>query len=352
MKLSTRLVLLIVGCLLPILTAQVYSQVNLYAERHEQLGGLVLRQADLANAGVASTVDSVRQLALVATQFPSMREEGGRCDQRLSALRQSLPQYRFLAVLSSDGALLCASEGTPTDVAQTHLPWLTALLTTADLTVGQLVTEPAQGGRFLPIAVRMAGIGTSGDSRLLVAAVDTDWLTKHLEAARADQSSTVAQSTLFITDRDGTVVGRVPNQASAIGQPVPEYLRPLIRGQIHSIDTVTDQNGRTIVAAHVPNSATPNGLAVIDALVLPDLATDIDQATYQDLLVIGGAALVALLLAWVAGRRFIYRPTEALLLAARKWREGDLSARANPMDAGSEFSALAQSFNANAVELP
>jgi len=31
MRLSTRLVLLILGCLLPILTAQVYSQVNLYA---------------------------------------------------------------------------------------------------------------------------------------------------------------------------------------------------------------------------------------------------------------------------------------------------------------------------------
>ncbi len=74
MKLSTRLVLLILGCLLPILTAQVYSQVNLYAERHEQLGGLVLRQAQLANAGIASIVDAVRQFGLVAGQFPSVRE--------------------------------------------------------------------------------------------------------------------------------------------------------------------------------------------------------------------------------------------------------------------------------------
>ena len=52
MKLSTRLVLLILGCLLPILTAQIYSQINLYAERHEQLGDLVLRQAELANADI------------------------------------------------------------------------------------------------------------------------------------------------------------------------------------------------------------------------------------------------------------------------------------------------------------
>ena len=66
---------------------------------------------------------------------------------------------------------------------------------------------------------------------------------------------------------------------------------------------------------------------------------------------IGGAALVALILAWVAGRRFIYQPTEALLQAARRWREGDLGARARLTDAGSEFAALAQSFNAMAAGL-
>ena len=70
MKLSTRLVLLILGCLLPILTAQVYSQVNLYAERHDQLSGLVLRQAELANANMISIVDGVRQFGMVAGQFP------------------------------------------------------------------------------------------------------------------------------------------------------------------------------------------------------------------------------------------------------------------------------------------
>src|SRR5271166_2089405 len=100
MKLSTRLVLLILGCLLPILTAQVYSQVNLYAERHEQLGGLVLRQAELANADMASIVDGVHQLGVVVGQFPSVRASGELCNQRLTALRQSLTQYRFLAIFS------------------------------------------------------------------------------------------------------------------------------------------------------------------------------------------------------------------------------------------------------------
>jgi len=90
---------------------------------------------------------------------------------------------------------------------------------------------------------------------------------------------------------------------------------------------------------------------VIETMTLRDVAADIDGATYQDLLVIGGAALLALLLAWLAGRRFIYRPTEALLMAARKLREGDLSARAPLNHAGTEFTALGQSFNSMAAGL-
>lgn len=63
--------LLILGCLLPILAAQVYSQVNLYGERHEQLGGLVLRQTELANADLTSIIDGIRQLGALTGQLAS-----------------------------------------------------------------------------------------------------------------------------------------------------------------------------------------------------------------------------------------------------------------------------------------
>jgi signal transduction histidine kinase len=352
MKLSTRLVLLILGCLLPILTAQVYSQVNLYAERHEQLSELVLRQAELANADMSSIIDGVHQFGLVAGQFPSVHETGERCDQRLTALRQSLTQYRFLAVFSpADGSLLCASDGAPEGLAHARSSWLADLLMTPDLTIGQLVVDPARKTRFLPIAVHVAAAGDGAQPKVLIAALDTDWLVKHLQATRADHATATSHASLIVADRDGTIIGRVPDAADWAGRSVPDWFRPLLSRETQDVATVTDADGHTVIAAYVPALQPPTGLTVINALVLPALTADIDQATYQDLLVIGGAAMVALLLAWVAGRRFIYQPTEALLRAARKWREGDLGARAEPMDAGSEFSALAQSFNAMAAGL-
>src|SRR5947209_3339497 len=97
MKLSTRLIFLVLGCLLPLLAAQVYSQMHLNAERHQQLGELVLRQAELANAEVTSIVDAVHQLGAVAA---SQQSSDG-CSRQMSAMRQSLAQYRFLALFSS-----------------------------------------------------------------------------------------------------------------------------------------------------------------------------------------------------------------------------------------------------------
>lgn len=350
MKLSTRLVLLILGCLLPILTAQVYSQVNLYSERHEQSSGLVLRQAELANADLASITDSVRQLGALAGQQAALHRSGSRCAARLTAIQRTLPQYRFITLFSApDGAPLCGSDTQPADMLNGHPRWLSDILATGSLTTGSLILDPVQKTHFLPIAVHLPPDGTP--PMVMLVGLSSDWLTAHLETARVDSSKAIAGASLIIADRDGTVISQVPNGVAWTGRPLADWLRPLVNREHQDVETLTDPDGHTVIAAFVPSTISPDGFMVIDVLALPNLTADIDQATYQDLLVIGGAAIVALILAWVAGRRFIYQPTEALLRAARKWREGDLSARADPMESGSEFSALAQSFNAMAAGL-
>jgi signal transduction histidine kinase/ActR/RegA family two-component response regulator len=346
MKLSTRLVLLILGCLLPVLTAQVYSQINLYTARHEQLSGLILRQAELATADLSSIIDAARQLGTLAGQFPEIRSSGAACDQRLTALRNGLSQYRFLAVLAPDGAVMCASRPAPS--GQTGDPARFAdLAATRDAAVGRLVTDAGAVGGYLPVAVRLPEAADGAEPRVLLAALNVDWLAQHLESTKIDNAREIARASLIITDRDGSILARVPDSAEWSGPQLPDWFKPVAAGDAPRVETLTDPSGRSVLTAFVPSG----GLSTFESLWLPAFTADIDRATYQDLLAIGGAAIAAILLAWVAGRRFIYRPTEALLRAARKWREGDLSARAGMSDAGSEFAALAQSFNAMAAGL-
>ena len=89
---------------------------------------------------------------------------------------------------------------------------------TPDLAIGQLVNDPAQKQRFLPIAVRLAGAGSGTGPKVLVAALDSEWLMKHLEAARVEHPTAMSRAALIIADRDGTIVGRVPDSADGSGR--------------------------------------------------------------------------------------------------------------------------------------
>lgn len=220
MKLSTRLVLLVLGCLLPILTVQVYSQVNLYAERHEQLGGLVLRQASLANADMSSIVDAARQVGALAGQFPEIHGNGPACDERLTALRNSLTEYRFLALLApAGGGVLCASAGTPAGLDPGRDNWPGRLAGAAGVTVGTLVSGAES---YLPLAVPVPG----AEPRVLLAGLNVDWLAKHLKSVKVDQAPSIARASLIIADRQGTILARVPDAGDWGGQKLPEWLKP------------------------------------------------------------------------------------------------------------------------------
>ncbi|OYV32639.1 MAG: hypothetical protein B7Z80_26315, partial [Rhodospirillales bacterium 20-64-7] len=350
MKLSTRLILLIVGCLLPIVTAQIYSQTTLSADRQKQLHATALQQASLASTSVANIIDSVHQLGTAVQQFPEMRDATGHCEQHLNSLRQALLRYRFLALFSpSDGRMICGSDGAESEMAGADRTWLAALLATHDFAVGELVLDPGASSAYLPVGVYLPSRGAAHPA-ILLAALDVGWISRHLESALISGNSDGATATLLLADHDGTIISRTPDSGHWIGQQLPKWLMPLITRAAPGDEVVSDK-GHPYLAAYMPSAVPPRGMTIISLFSLPELTTDIDRATLQDLLVICGAALIALILAWIAGRKFIYRPTESLLQAARKWREGDLAARADLTEAGSEFALLAQSFNAMAAGL-
>ncbi|HVY16157.1 MAG TPA: response regulator [Rhodopila sp.] len=355
MKLSTRLILLILGCLLPILTAQVYSQTNLYAERRQQLGALVLRQVELANADVNSIVDGVHQLGVLAVQVPGIGQTSEDCDRKLDQLRSGLPRYRFLALADPvTQTITCVSEEPGMDLLSTRpqVPsWMLELIGHEGTSTGHAVFARETSEGVLPIAVAMPSPSGGVLRTVLVAGLSIRWLADHLKSADTQQSGATAGSELYVTDSDGMVIGHAGASAQPPPTRLPAWLGPVIAHGTEGVTTLEDPKGRSYIVGYMPLAAQSYGLAIVEALQLPKATADLDQANYQDLMVIGGAACVALLLAWLAGRRFIVKPTDALLRAARRWREGDLSARAELDDSGSEFSALAHSFNAMAAGL-
>ncbi len=232
MKLSTRLILLMLGCLLPILTAQIYSQINLYSERQQQLGALVLRQAELANADVASIIDGVHQLSILATQVPEIGQSGDKCDQRLEKLRSALPRYRFLAIVDpSNQTLLCASEEADIGLIKSRprIPaWMAESAGGHDVSVGRAVFPKGVSDGIMPIPVRMPPLHVGEPGTVLIAGLSVKWLADHLRSAHTERSSTITGSELFVTDRDGVVIAHVGQGNLPAPTQLPAWISPVV----------------------------------------------------------------------------------------------------------------------------
>ena len=109
MKLSTRLLLLILGCLVPILVAQVYTLVRQHSDRQARIGDSVLSQAELAMNDLSGVIDGVRRLSRIAARLSSIIVVDPECEDQLASLHRDLPSISFLAVQNRDGTLVCAS---------------------------------------------------------------------------------------------------------------------------------------------------------------------------------------------------------------------------------------------------
>jgi signal transduction histidine kinase/CheY-like chemotaxis protein len=344
MRLSTRLLVVVLVCVLPVIVVQIYGETSLRQRRSEQMEQFALRRAELANADLIGALDEVRVLAAILGRSANMRRGDAACAEQLGALQRSLPAYRFLALYSADGHPVCASTSAVTaDAAKDS-----AIGAGRDVQIGRY-GRIAGVGDFLPISVRLPA--DAGEAAVLVAGIDLSWLDRHLHEVKLSRGDTGTVSTLFVTDRDGTVVARAPAVAEQIGGKLPSALLPFVRAASPGVARVTSDAGDRRIVAAIPASSPPIGLAVVEVMSVPTIVTETAQATLQDVMLLVLAIIIALSLGAVMARRFIYRPTQSLLSAAQRWRDGDLSARADVGEPGSEFGTLAQSFNAMASTL-
>lgn len=353
MTLSTRLVLLLLACVLPTCAAQVFSEAVRSSDRHRQVAAAASRQAAMADAAIAGLADTLGQFAALAGQFPEIRAGNADCGERLTALRQGLGQYRWLALYSpADHVLSCASSDAPSAFAiEAPAKWVDDLISTQGTAAGHIVGSPGQGDRVLPVAVRLPTLTASGESRVMIAGVRVDWLLDHLERAGALQGPSATGAVLCVIDADGNVIGRGLDAIGSDASARQAWLGSLANRQSPGTETVSDPDGRRFALGYVPSAALRSGITVVAALPLTALSIAGERSASVHWLLLAGAAIAGPLLAWLLGRLLILRPAVALLDTARRWRDGDPRAGARPIGDAAEFGGLARAFDAMAAGL-
>jgi signal transduction histidine kinase len=348
MRISTRLCIIIAICLLPIIGLQVAVSWSQWTERKAQLGALAVRQAELLAGNMDSITEGARILLGAAAEFnrAGMLDEG--CGQRLAALQQRAAGFAFVALVDTAGRIRCASD--PALIGRDSADWARPPDGTREFTAGRFTRLPDWPGGVLPFHEPVAGTGAQpGD--MLVAALDLSWLEQHLIGLKRAGSPFLANGVLTIADADGVILARDARHAEFVGKAFPPQAMVMLRATEPGILRLRSIDGTERVVGYVPPGPASRNLAAAVGFHEPELMADIERAVLHGTLLLAAVSAAVFGLTLLVARRFIANPTHALLATARRWREGDLAARAQEEGQGPEFRQIATAFNEMAAAL-
>src|SRR5689334_855219 len=228
MRFSTRLLLVVLTCLVPVIVLEVWSEYTHWAERRAQLGDLSIQQAQLLNGDIGSITDGGRTLLGAVALLDDVRDVTASCDDKLNAMLHSLPMFAFVARLDDDGEIRCGSASSPLWAAGSQPRWMReALEAKGEFSIGRFATAPGVSGGFLPMVLPLTA-NHAGDAGALVAGLDLAWLAEHLAQLRETGSRFLNDSALTVADRDGVVLARSPQHADFVGKKFPPKAMELV----------------------------------------------------------------------------------------------------------------------------
>jgi signal transduction histidine kinase/CheY-like chemotaxis protein len=350
MRLSTRLLLVVLTCLLPVMLLGAWVEYSHWMERRAQFGDLSLQQAQLLNGDVDSIAEGARTLLSAVAQLDEVRDATPACGERLRATLGGLPMFAFIALLDAGGEVICTSEPALQSAEGDPPQWARDAVAATGFAAGRFATASGVSAGFLPFALPLAE-KRPGRGNVLVVGLDLGRLSEHLSRLQQTGSPFLAGSALTIADRDGVILARSPQHAEFVGKRFPPPAMALVTAARSGIERLKSIDGTYRIVGFIPPAQSAYGLMVAIGFYEAAMTADINRASLRAGLLLALVAVGAFLVTLFIARRFIGQPTRALLAAARRWREGDLGTPVQGEDSHSEFGQIAAAYNSMAAAL-
>ncbi|KAB1074434.1 sensor histidine kinase [Methylobacterium planeticum] len=341
--LTSRVLALVALALTPALAIQGYNEYAQRRDRDEAVRADALATARVVAADLDQLADSIHQTLDIVAETPAIRQRDAEsCTEYLHRIIDKLPQIILIAVTETNGRLLCNSLGSaPGAYTNAGRDYHQRVLATGEFAMGGF----AQGVATERESVHFAQPLRDDDARpvgVLVASIDLAWLSERLR-----QLVQQASTSLTVSDRNGIVLVRRPDQDLWLGRSLPpERLARLSRDR-DAARIVAGLDGRERVVGVVRPQGVLEGVTVVIGRDRALAFADVDAATRRGIILILAGAVLSGLGALVGGRVFIRRPMHRLLRTVAAWRAGDLRARTR-IAGPSEFGQLGEAFDAMA----
>ncbi|KQT61430.1 histidine kinase [Methylobacterium sp. Leaf456] len=348
MTLTGRILLLVLLALAPAVAVQVYNEQALRESRSDAVRAAALRGAQAVAADLGDFADGARQTLDILAEEPAIRNrDAAACSAFLGAVAGRISGSQIIVVTDREGSLVCNSRGAaPGAYSLADRGYFKRAMETGSSAVGEYVIGRGTGRPTIQFAHPLHDAAGAIDG-LINLGFDPEWLGRRLGNAGLPRDATVT-----VTDRNGTVLVRLPDTEAWLGRSVPRDFadgleRALAGGGVREMAGL---RGNMRITGVVRPDGALDGITVVVGLNRTLAFADIDAATRRGAVLIALGSLIAVLAALWGGRRFIRHPVRQLLDAAGAWSAGDLGVRSG-LTGTSEFGKLGRAFDRMAADL-
>jgi diguanylate cyclase (GGDEF)-like protein len=295
-------------------------------------------------------ISSVETMLKSAAYIRASSGIGRSCEILRASLPANLPWIRSIMLVSKEGVVQCSTLNIQVGLNIGDRDYFRKSQETRDFVVSDYLFGKTSNRPIMMAAYPVSAINPEEDS-VAVAGINLDWLSKIM----ANLGGRPGISSLLI-DSAGVVLAAPPDQASMIGRPldnVPLLSAITYKALSSNSDTgslsfaVTDGSKRTVSFARIPGTQSRLIVSIDEDKVTAAINRDIRTAYLQ----LGFVCLFVLLGALIGAEKLIINPIEVMTGMARRFGEGDWSARVSRSRLPSEFMPLARAFNAMAAQL-
>ena len=346
-----RLALLAVILVAPLMLERARSLEDTRARQiamaSEEFSNLARHTADAQREVISSVETILKSAAYIRASAGGV---GRSCDMMRASLPANLPWIRTLLIVGGNGRVQCSTNNAFVGLDLSDRAYLKKTRETRDFVLSDFLFARPTNSPVVMAAYPVSAINQDSDS-VILAAVSLDWMSKILGNLGGRPGLSAA-----LIDSTGTIMAAPADQASMIGRPLDNV--PLLSAIAEKALTsdapdgsisfsATDGSRRGINFIRIPGTQSRLIVSIDEAKVTAAINREIRTAYLQLCFV----CLFVLLGALIAAEKLIINPVELMTGMAKRFGEGDWSARVERSRLPSEFMPLARAFNAMAAQL-
>ena len=346
-----RLALLAVILVAPLMLERARSledtRTRLVAQASEEFIRLANHSADTQREVISSVETLLKSAAYIRASVGGISRG---CDILRASLPDNLPWIRNVLMVGTDGKVQCSTNNTFVGVDLGERPYIRKARTSRDIVYSDFTFIPAINTAVMLAAYPVAAINRDSDA-IVVASISLDWMSKLMNnlGGRPGVSA-------ILIDANGTVMAAPKDEADLIGKSIDSV--PLMSAIAEAALNSNQEQGslsfhagdgsrRVLSFARITGTGSRLIASINEDKVTEAINQDIRTAYLQLAFVI----VFVLLGALIAAEKLIIKPIDTMAAMAKRFGQGDSSARVAHNRLPAEFVPLARAFNAMAAQL-